>query len=274
MFRRSVGDTSKQPYFHLSACRRSSGAGIQSAIQGEWVFTRRIEDCAKPPAPGVSQAALEIERPERGRWLEPRSLFERRALLDLSRGGVSPLPGIAGRFLRRFIVRLPGRAGFGHPGADVVQRGVARADGTQVLGSEPGESPAKSEKSEFTIDEVVHGGELRPLVIQLTLVGEVVEMHEAAARSSSLSRPLNDFLQPRASVVGVIARRRAAPCNARIAGSTSSKLASIPSYRRVNPRSFSCHVYSGDARRASPTRRPSAASRRMRSMPALTCRAG
>ena len=57
MFRRSVGDTSKQPYFHLSACRRSSGAGIQSAIQGEWVFTRRIEDCAKPPAPGVSQAA-------------------------------------------------------------------------------------------------------------------------------------------------------------------------------------------------------------------------
>ena len=58
MFRRSVGDTSKQPYFHLSACRRSSGAGIQSAIQGEWVFTRRIEDCAKPPAPGVSQAAL------------------------------------------------------------------------------------------------------------------------------------------------------------------------------------------------------------------------
>ena len=58
MFRRSVGDTSKQPYFHLSACRRSSRAGIQSAIQGEWVFTRRIEDCAKPPAPGVSQAAL------------------------------------------------------------------------------------------------------------------------------------------------------------------------------------------------------------------------
>ena len=57
MFRRSVGDTSKQPYFHLSACRRSSRAGIQSAIQGEWVFTRRIEDCAKPPAPGVSQAA-------------------------------------------------------------------------------------------------------------------------------------------------------------------------------------------------------------------------
>ena len=58
MFRRSVGDTSKQPYFHLSACRRSSGAGIQSAIQGEWVFTRRIEDCAKPPAPGVSQARV------------------------------------------------------------------------------------------------------------------------------------------------------------------------------------------------------------------------
>ena len=46
--RRSVGNTSKQPYFHLSACRRSSRAGIQSAIQGEWVFTRRIEDCAKP----------------------------------------------------------------------------------------------------------------------------------------------------------------------------------------------------------------------------------
>ena len=61
MFRRSVGDTSKQPYFHLSACRRSSGAGIQSAIQGEWVFTRRIEDCAKPPAPGVSQAAPRVE---------------------------------------------------------------------------------------------------------------------------------------------------------------------------------------------------------------------
>ena len=56
--RRSVGNTSKQPYFHLSACRRSSRAGIQSAIQGEWVFTRRIEDCAKPKAPGVSQAAL------------------------------------------------------------------------------------------------------------------------------------------------------------------------------------------------------------------------
>ena len=62
MFRRSVGDTSKQPYFHLSACRRSSGAGIQSAIQGEWVFTRRIEDCAKPPAPGVSQAAPVLNR--------------------------------------------------------------------------------------------------------------------------------------------------------------------------------------------------------------------
>ena len=28
-------------YFHLLACRRSSRAGIQSAIQGEWVFTRR-----------------------------------------------------------------------------------------------------------------------------------------------------------------------------------------------------------------------------------------
>ena len=55
--RRSVGNTSKQPYFHLSACRWSSRAGIQSAIQGEWVFTRRIEDCAKPKAPGVSQAA-------------------------------------------------------------------------------------------------------------------------------------------------------------------------------------------------------------------------
>ena len=62
MFRRSVGDTSKQPYFHLSACRRSSGAGIQSAIQGEWVFTRRIEDCAKPPAPGVSQAAPQLQQ--------------------------------------------------------------------------------------------------------------------------------------------------------------------------------------------------------------------
>ena len=58
--RRSVGNTSKQPYFHLSACRRSSRAGIQSAIQGEWVFTRRIEDCAKPKAPGVSQAALTL----------------------------------------------------------------------------------------------------------------------------------------------------------------------------------------------------------------------
>ena len=43
--------TRRNSYFHLSACRRSSGAGIQSAIQGEWVFTRRIEDCAKPPAP-------------------------------------------------------------------------------------------------------------------------------------------------------------------------------------------------------------------------------
>ena len=59
--RRSVGNTSKQPYFHLSACRRSSRAGIQSAIQGEWVFTRRIEDCAKPKAPGVSQAAHESD---------------------------------------------------------------------------------------------------------------------------------------------------------------------------------------------------------------------
>ena len=61
--RRSVGNTSKQPYFHLSACRRSSRAGIQSAIQGEWVFTRRIEDCAKPKAPGVSQAALKEDNP-------------------------------------------------------------------------------------------------------------------------------------------------------------------------------------------------------------------
>ena len=57
---RSVGNTSKQPYFHLSACRRSSRAGIQSAIQGKWVFTRRIEDCAKPQAPGVSQAAHDV----------------------------------------------------------------------------------------------------------------------------------------------------------------------------------------------------------------------
>ena len=32
-------------------------SGIQSAIQGKWVFTRRIEGCAKPQAPGVSQAA-------------------------------------------------------------------------------------------------------------------------------------------------------------------------------------------------------------------------
>ena len=66
--RRSVGNTSKQPYFHLSACRRSSRAGIQSAIQGEWVFTRRIEDCAKPKAPGVSQAALLFAIPWIG-WL-------------------------------------------------------------------------------------------------------------------------------------------------------------------------------------------------------------
>ena len=45
-FRRSVGDTSKQPYFHLSACRRSSGAGIQSAIQApRWTcLPGRIED--------------------------------------------------------------------------------------------------------------------------------------------------------------------------------------------------------------------------------------
>ena len=56
--RRSVGNTSKQPYFQLSACRRSSRARIQSAIQGKCVFTRRIEDCAKPQAPGVSRAAL------------------------------------------------------------------------------------------------------------------------------------------------------------------------------------------------------------------------
>ena len=58
--RRSVGNTSKQPYFHLSACRRSPRARIQSAIQGKWVFTSRIEGCAKPQAPGVSQAALLI----------------------------------------------------------------------------------------------------------------------------------------------------------------------------------------------------------------------
>ena len=50
---RSVANPSKQPYFLLFACRRSSRAGIQSAIQGEWVFTRRIEDCAKPQVPGV-----------------------------------------------------------------------------------------------------------------------------------------------------------------------------------------------------------------------------
>ena len=55
---RSVANTSKQPYCLLFACRRSSRASIQSAIQGEWVFTRRIDDCAKPQAPGVSQAAL------------------------------------------------------------------------------------------------------------------------------------------------------------------------------------------------------------------------
>ena len=58
MSRRPVGNTSKQPYFHLSACRRFSRASIQSAIQGKWVFKTRIEDCAKPQAPGVSQAAL------------------------------------------------------------------------------------------------------------------------------------------------------------------------------------------------------------------------
>ena len=34
---RSVANTSKQPYFLLLACRRSSRAGGQSAIQGEWV---------------------------------------------------------------------------------------------------------------------------------------------------------------------------------------------------------------------------------------------
>ena len=75
--RRSVGNTSKQPYFHLSACRRSSRAGIQSAIQGEWVFTRRIEDCAKPKAPGVSQAA---HQPVSGRFAD-------RAAGDLHRPG-------------------------------------------------------------------------------------------------------------------------------------------------------------------------------------------
>ena len=71
---RSVGNTSKQPYFHLSACRRSSRAGIQSAIQGKWVFTRRIEDCAKPQAPGVSQAALEADH-FAATLLMPRVLF-------------------------------------------------------------------------------------------------------------------------------------------------------------------------------------------------------
>ena len=84
MFRRSVGDTSKQPYFHLSACRRSSGAGIQSAIQGEWVFTRRIEDCAKPPAPGVSQAALVVDAARarlRGRHRRARFLDQLHRLL-------------------------------------------------------------------------------------------------------------------------------------------------------------------------------------------------
>ena len=37
-------------------------SGIQSAIQGKWVFTSRIEGCAKPQAPGVSQAALLLVR--------------------------------------------------------------------------------------------------------------------------------------------------------------------------------------------------------------------
>ena len=42
-------------------------SGIQSAIQGKWVFTRRIEGCAKPQAPGVSQAArLEQDYPRGG----------------------------------------------------------------------------------------------------------------------------------------------------------------------------------------------------------------
>ena len=82
--RRSVGNTSKQPYFHLSACRRSSRAGIQSAIQGEWVFTRRIEDCAKPKAPGVSQAALALGRSLDG--AEEQSLLHEVAngLMDLA----------------------------------------------------------------------------------------------------------------------------------------------------------------------------------------------
>ena len=35
-------------------------SGIQSAIQGKWMFTRRIEGCAKPQAPGVSQAAHHV----------------------------------------------------------------------------------------------------------------------------------------------------------------------------------------------------------------------
>ena len=56
--RRSVGNTSKQPYFHLDGVPPVLQSGIQSAIQGKWVFTRRIEGCAKPQAPGVSQAAL------------------------------------------------------------------------------------------------------------------------------------------------------------------------------------------------------------------------
>ncbi len=36
MSRRSVGNTSEQLYFHLSACCRSSRASIQSPIQGKW----------------------------------------------------------------------------------------------------------------------------------------------------------------------------------------------------------------------------------------------
>ena len=61
-------------YLHLSACRRSSRARIQSAIQGKWVFSRRIEDCAKPQAPGVSQAARTSVVPTTWRKAVPAGL--------------------------------------------------------------------------------------------------------------------------------------------------------------------------------------------------------
>ena len=110
MFRRSVGDTSKQPYFHLSACRRSSGAGIQSAIQGEWVFTRRIEDCAKPPAPGVSQAARLSERSGARSAVVQDSKFDTQKVLDpMIRGKEYQQGPLYQMHLRAYIRELWGR---------------------------------------------------------------------------------------------------------------------------------------------------------------------